>query len=251
MRIELQLDHVQVRGEERIEDPTHWPVFFAADDAPLLALAGDVDASAWMQAPGAAPTGSVLSWQYRSGPRPPSSMWIGYALMFTVGGAKDPKALAAYASLQADVYALVTSHAARLAGLAPLLAAFGGAHDVDGGSRPVDLDRLRKGIDPERLRDEIDKGLVEQFEFFREVGGLLRGEKVARREPASRPSEPESPSPNTGGRLAPGTVVAVTVQIWPFDEIPLDGPLEFDRPLPARQVARASLRLSGRLWREP
>jgi hypothetical protein len=206
---------------------------------------------------------------------------VGYGLMFSAGGADDASAREAYQALLATVHALVLRHTAVESGLAALLPAFG-ARDATNAKGP-DLERLREGIDPAALGTEIDSGLTERFAAFRDVSDALRAlapgaaardpvavhpvpqpppgrpvrppltvplpppSRPGRRPPVNVPFEP----PRGVARVAPGTVVAVTLQAWRIDQIPSDRPLEFARALPTRKVPRASLRLSGRLRREP
>jgi hypothetical protein len=278
--IQLHIGGVQARGGERINDPTHWPVFFALDDMTLLSLAGDVDATSWLHAPGAAAAGAQMAWQHAF-PDDTAGLQrgrIGYGLLYTAGGAKEASAQAAYRALVATVHTLVLGQAARQNGAGALLAAFGGRYAPDDPDQGVDLDRLRPGIDPERLAGELDPGLLRGFEAFRAVAQALMplapGAPASSAPPAAamqtaaaglhpvaavadvhldflhvldalfKPDHRKRPS-----GLAPGTVVAATLQAWRIDEIPPDGPLLFTRPLPARGVLRASLRLNGRLER--
>lgn len=268
MQLQLQLDDVQARGGERIGNPTHWPVYFTLDDTTLRSLAGDVAASDWMHAPGAAAAGSKLVWQHAFPDHAASRRRgrIGYGLLYSAGGANDASTQAAYQELVATVHTLVLGHAARENGLAALLAAFGGRYAPDDPGQGPDLDRLRNGIDPDRLSGELDTGLTQGFEAFRAVAQALM--PLVPGAAGHAKADPLNPvTPVTGlrtttaaasfkpavaaraSRLAPGTVVAVTLQAWRVDEIPLDKPLEFARPLPTRGVLRASLRLSGRLSR--
>lgn len=64
------------------------------------------------------------------------------------------------------------------------------------------------------------------------------------------PVAPAPPAP-TLAQLAPGTVVAMTVQAWNAQALDAGAPTVLDRALPARNTLRASLTLSGRLTREP
>lgn len=272
--MKLQLGDVRARGDERIDNPTCWPIYFALDDTTLRFLAGDVAASDWMHAPGAAAPGSELVWQHDFPDYGASLQYgrIGYGLLYSAGGANDAATQSAYQTLVATVHALVLGHAAQENGMAALLAAFGGRYAPDDSVKSPNLDVLTDGIDPIRLADEVDTSLTQGLEVFRTVAedlmplvpGVAVPAERARLKPAKpitrvytptvaarfRPVFPFGPVfPPRASTVTPGTVVAVTLQAWRVSEIPLDKPIKFARPLPTRDALRASLRLSGRLSR--
>lgn len=268
MHVRLQLDPVTERGI-RVESATHWPIFFVSGVSTLQWLSGDLGSTDWLYTPGAAIQPTELVWRRAVADRGEMlrRARIGFGLVYSAGGAGSVQLEIEYQALAATVHALVLSHAAEESGVQPLLAAFGGREwQQDRGPSAV-LDRLRNGVDPDQLEGQFDRGLVEQFAALRSIeqalspltpgvvgpgavggGGLDPGRDVVVGPPLesriSAPKKPESTS-----RLESGSVVAVTLQTWRVDEIPVDRPLDFSRSLPTRGAKRASLTLSGRLSR--
>lgn len=269
MRLIIELDGVQARGGEGPSEPLVWPVYFAVDDETLLSLAGNLDSSSWIQAPGPQPLDASLSWQREltTGGLPHGQSRFGYGLLYSAGGTKEPATQAAYQELVATIHALALSLAADATGMGALLAAFGGGFSLDKREPKTRFERLSEGIDPDELGDELDRDLARSLDGFRSVSQLLapfvpggkapatprpgRGEVA---EPSGRFPEARPTSLAAGiGRVseaAPGTVLAVTVQAWSADDVPVGRPIRFSRSLRARGAARASLKLSGTLRRE-
>ena len=261
MRLILELDGVQARGRERPSEPLTWPVFFAVDDATLLSLAGNLDTPGWLHAPGPQPDGAALSWQRQLSPSgmPAGQSRFGYGLLYSAGGAKEASTQAAYQDLVATVHALALSQAAQASGMGALLAAFGGGFTLDKREPASKLDRLVDGIDPDELGDEIDRDLARSLDGFRSVSQLLAPlapgahHRAAAAAVTRLVDERATPLAAVIGRVseaAPGTVLAVTVQAWNTDEVPVDRPLRISRALRARGAFRTSLKLKGTLRRE-
>jgi len=269
VRLILELDGVQVRGGERPSEPLVWPVFFAVDDATLLSLAGNLDSPGWMHAPGPLSERGILPWQRElsTGGMPPGQSRFGYGLLYSSGGAKEPATQAAYQELVSTVHALALSHAADATGMSALLAAFGGGFSLDKDRPRTTLDKLAKGIDPDELGNELDRDLARSLDGFRSVSQLLAPLAPGGKAPATpkpdrrdvaepivrRAEERSAPLATVIGRVSeaePGTVLAVTVQAWNADDVPVDRPIRISRTLRARGAVRASLKLSGTLRRE-
>ena len=269
MRLILELDGVQARGGERPSEPLVLPVYFAVDDETLLSLAGNLDSPSWIHAPGPQPQGAALSWQREltTGGMPPGESRFGYGLLYSAGGAKEPATQAAYQELVATVHALALSQAADATGMGALLAAFGGGFSLDKRKPKTRFEKLSEGVDPDELGDELDRDLAQSLGGFRSVSQLLAPLVPGGKAPATpKPGRYEVAEPIARfaedrpaslaaviGRVseaAPGTVLAVTVQAWNVDDVPVGRPIRISRALRARGAVRASLKLRGTLRRE-
>jgi hypothetical protein len=251
VRLSIDVRVRQVDGDG-VKEPLYSPVFFAVDDPALRFLAGDLGSSDWMHAPGVLDKDQVPQWRREVAERGVAGAgYVGFALLYSDGGAGEEGLQAAYEELQATIQTLALEQVARASGLGVMLAAFGGAivEDKLGDKEPESrLDRLRDGIDPEKLSREIDQGLLSGIGAFREIGsrllpfvpglstaGLVRGGKTLRGIERLTDDAP---------------IVAVTLQAWRVEEIAEKGTLEIRRELPVRGGLKVKLTLEGRVGRD-
>lgn len=241
VRLSLGFSVVQSGGEP-LRQPLHWPVYLAVDDPALRFLAGDVASSDWLHAPGPLTGGELPAWiRDVAVTGVAGAGYLGFGLLYSDGGAADEAMLAVYEQLVATLHTLALEHVARASGLGVMLGAFGST-TFDDGRRESQLDPLRGGVDPEKLRGEIDPGILNGIGAFRAVRDSLL------------PFTPGAPAAGlASGKLAAaeaGRVVAVTVQAWRVEEIAAKGALDLRRELPVRDGLKVQLTLQGRAGRE-
>jgi hypothetical protein len=256
VRLSLRFGVVQSGGEP-IREPLHWPVFFAVDDPALRFLAGDVASSDWLHAPGPLSGDDAPAWiREVAVDGVAGAGYLGFGLMYSDGGATDEATQAVHDELVATLHTLALDHVAHASGLGVMLGAFGSTTFEDRRGEPP-LDRLRDGLDPEKLSGEIDQGVKNGIGAFRAVrdsllpftpgvpvtslstGGNLTTTLAAARQPRPRIVAAEA-----------GRVVAVTVQAWRVEEIAAKGAIEIRRELPVRGGRKVQLTLQGRAGRE-
>ncbi len=148
MRVALEFNGIQVRGEAALREPLVWPVWFAVDGDAIRALLGDVTASSWVYAPGPQAGTEALGWNRTLVPSglPESSSGVGLALLYTEGGKSSAATRAQYEAFSERVRQIALDAAAEASGLTPLLPFRSGAR-----LRTPNIAELTKGVERDIL----------------------------------------------------------------------------------------------------
>jgi hypothetical protein len=171
VHVVLEFNPLQARDCENIDNALHWPVFFAVGDATLRYLAGDLATSEWMHAPGPLTLDESISWRTEvSASSITNGGYVGFGLLYSAGGADMDATKAAYQQLIATVFSLALEDVAHSSGLGALLNAFGSMASTDTHQHGNGFERLRKGIDPAELHNELDSDLLSGLTAFYSVG---------------------------------------------------------------------------------
>lgn len=277
MQFALELGGVLPRGSTASSNALAWPLWFVADDHALLALMGDPQGAAIVEAPGPRPAkeGLVLKRELSVRALPAERARVGLAIFCTEGGAASADNLERYARLQRAARLVALHHAASGAGLGALLAAWG----LDGGVEAVEkLDRrLGAGADTSVLEELAATPAMAFMDLGSAVqvlhGGLMTPSKPV--DSARLDASPLAVDPGrlragpalgvlrdgltatstriltpTSPRLPEGTVLGSLVQTWQPHQLKPGQAVVLDRPLASPASLRASLVLSGIVRRE-